>query len=415
MRKFWMLSAVLIICLFACLLSGCGQNRELSIAVMTDPHFAGREHHDYSGTYLEVNDSNGSGKQMRYLDDVLDAFIEQLKAEKPDCLLITGDLSYIGAKASHISFTQKLAPLREAGIDILVIPGNHDIVPAAYTFPDGEPAEAEALSPEDFAEVYADFGYSGALSRDSASLSYVHDTGKGVRIFMLDTNFKYGTILGELSRDTMNWLEAQLADCVSAGDRPLVAGHHNLLVHNRLFSFGYCLGNAGELEALLTEYGAELYLSGHIHVQHISQGAGIADISTESFALYPHRYGCVTFAQDGFSYESRTSDVAKYAEAAGLHDENLRNYDEYGYRFFYNNAYTQALSSISEMVTDQSAAEALAKMSAEANVFYFGGDLSQLDTALAEEFFKAADGTRWGEYIGTILEDTSDQLIWPKA
>ena len=33
-----------------------------------------------------------------------------------------------------------------------------------------------------------------------------------------------------------------------------------------------------------------------------------------------------------------------------------------------------------------------------------------LDTSAADEFYKSAAGTRWGEYINIVVQDTSDQL-----
>ena len=77
---------ILIVCVFASLflLCGCQKNSEISIVTVTDTHFAGRSSHSYEGEYLEANDTNGSGKQMRYLDDIVDAFIDQMKEEEPE-------------------------------------------------------------------------------------------------------------------------------------------------------------------------------------------------------------------------------------------------------------------------------------------------------------------------------------------
>ncbi len=420
MKRHSVFHAFLIFSVFFTVLTLCGcqingafpTNNDLQIVVITDTHFAGKENHLYEGTYLESNDSNGSGKQMRYLDDIFDAFVDQMIDEKPDYIVITGDLTYIGAKASHIEFAKKLSVLKDAGINVLVSPGNHDIVSYAFIFPDGEPIEADPVSADDFADIYSDFGYSGAISYDSSSLSYVYDTGKGCRIFMLDTNFIYGSIFGQLSSETLEWLEEQLVSCTAAGDMPLVTGHHNLLVHNKYFTLGYTIGNSAKLKELLEKYNAELYLSGHIHTQHISTEGSITDIVTEAFSVYPHRYGAISFSDGRWSYESKITNVAEYAKKAGFSDENLLDYENYGKSFFYNNAYNQAMESLSSLVSDTEKLDAFCKLSAEANVCYFGGCISVVDTSLLEEFYEVSSGTRWGEYINYILQDKSDQLIW---
>ncbi len=273
MRKWAVLAAVLLVCLLA----GCQKKVEcapVSIVTATDIHFAGRDTHAYTGTFQLESESNGSGKQMQYLDDILDAFIWQMQEQKPDYILLTGDLTYMGAKASHTALAQKLSQLTEAGIQVLAVPGNHDIRSGAYIFPNGEPEKASSVTAEEFRQIYADCGYTGGMSYDEHSLSYVFDTGKGTWIFMLDTNFQYGSNLGQLNEDTMAWLRTQLKRCKKAGAHPLLAGHHNLLEHNEMFHFGYVLGNSGEVQSLLTQSGGSLYLSGHLHPSILQRKTG---------------------------------------------------------------------------------------------------------------------------------------------
>ena len=48
---------------------------------------------------------------------------------------------------------------------------------------EGSRQMAEAVSANEFAEIYNDFGYDEALSRDPASLSYTYDLGPDMRLF----------------------------------------------------------------------------------------------------------------------------------------------------------------------------------------------------------------------------------------
>ena len=284
------ISFFIVSLLFVLLLSSCGAEKDsIKIVSVTDIHFAGNEYYEYKGLYKESNENNGSGKQMQYLDDITDAFVAEMLLEKPDYIIVSGDNTFNGSKESHLAFVDKFSTLTEDGITVLTVPGNHDIKTPSYIFPDGEYQLATFMTAEDFKEIYSAFGYTGGISYDENSLSYVYDSEKGVRFFMLDTNMLYGATFGSLSTKTLAWLEEELIACKEAGDIPFVSGHHNLLVHNEMFTFGYTVKNSEELEALLTEYGADIYLSGHIHPQHIAEGNGITDIAGGSFAVYPHR------------------------------------------------------------------------------------------------------------------------------
>ncbi len=413
MKKF--VSVLLILSIFLSFCACSPKEKPLKIVTVTDTHFTGNEYFSYEGTFFEANDSNGTGKQIQYNEDLLDAFIQEMLVEKPDFIVATGDLVFNGAKVSHLALAEKFKTLSEAGIKVLVLPGNHDITGYAFTFPNGEPEIAEFITPEEFKEIYADFGYTGAVSYDPNSLSYVYDTGKGTRIFMLDTNVTYGVALGNLSKKSTEWLEEQLIACKEAENHPIVAGHHSLLSHNPRFDFTYKLGNGTEVAELITKYGASLYLCGHLHTQHYVQTETLTDIVGGAFCVYPHRYGVIEFSGESWEYESKTTDVAGYAESIGSTDENLLNYPEFGYAFFYDNAYDQAKETIYSVVNDPELAEKYSVFSAQLNVAYFGGVFSDLDLSFAEDFIAATEGTGWSSYMQTVLLDTKDNVYcqWP--
>lgn len=395
------------------LLPGCAKQAKaapVSIVTATDLHFAGRDAYAYTGTFRQDSENNGSGKQMQYLDDILDAFMDQMLGERPDYILLTGDLTFVGAKASHEALAQRLSGLTAAGLQVLVVPGNHDICSRAYILPEGEPVEAPSVTAEEFRKIYAEFGYSGGLSYDEHSLSYVYDTGKGTWIFMLDTNFQYGSSLGQLSDGTMRWLKSQLRRCRRAGAYPLLAGHHNLLMHNERFNIGYIMGNSDEILSLVKQYGGDLYLSGHMHLQHIAQEDAVTDIAGGSLAVYPHRYGRLTVNGGQWAYDAQATDVSGYATATGCKDQNLLNYAEFGYQFFYDRSFAQAEKILSGVTDDRELLSRLCDLSARANVCYFGGSLMTIDRSDAALLREYAADTVWGDYLETILACTEDSL-----
>lgn len=412
MKKFLAIIFAAVLALSFC---GCSKEDPLRIVTVTDLHFTGKEYFSYEGTFAAANDNNGTGKQIRYVEEIFDAFIYEMLSEKPDYILITGDLAFDGAKVSHLSLAEKLSVLKEEGISVLVLPGNHDITGFAHVFPDGEPEDSESVSPEEFREIYSEFGYSGGISYDENSLSYVFDTGRGTRFFMLDTNLIYGASLGQLSTKTLEWLEKELALCKESGNIPVFAGHHSVLSHNPRFDFTYKLSNGDAVSEMITGNGGSLYLCGHLHTQHFVQTEKLTDIVTGGFCVYPHRYGYIEITSEGWKYEAKATDVESYVSSAGIDNPDLLNYSDYGYSFFYDGAYAQAKEAICSVVEDPELAEKYAVFSAKLNVAYFGGIFSDIDLSIAEDFLSAAEGTGWGSYMNSVLLDTKDNVYcqWP--
>ena len=133
--------ALQIICSLALsgsLLSGCTASSKtaaaaleeqpdtLNIAVATDLHFLSSSLTDH-GSAFEKYITNSDGKTMEYSEELVDAFLSEVIAEKPHVLVLTGDLTYNGEKQSHVDLSRKLQAVEDAGIQVCVIPGNHDM------------------------------------------------------------------------------------------------------------------------------------------------------------------------------------------------------------------------------------------------------------------------------------------------
>ena len=106
-------------------------------------------------------------KLLAESDAILKQIISELLIEKPDLVLISGDLTKDGELISHLAIIKQLKILEENRIKVLVVPGNHDINnPDAKLF-NGDVTEPVAtISPENFKSLYADFGYnSGNCNR----------------------------------------------------------------------------------------------------------------------------------------------------------------------------------------------------------------------------------------------------------
>lgn len=181
-----------------------------------------------------------------------------------------------------------LTPLKEAGVKVLLMPGNHDTSSAGYRFTAEDPVPIPGVTTEEFEAIYADFGYADAISRDGASLSYMAELDGGVRVLMIDSN---SGSRGTVTQETLDWAEKQLRAAKRAGYTVIAVSHQNLFRHSPLFTFGYELNNSGELAALYEKYGVRLNLTGHLHIQHIAEPGATAEIAVSALAVTPNQYG----------------------------------------------------------------------------------------------------------------------------
>lgn len=130
---------------------------------------------------------NADGKVMDYAEELAEAFTEQMLREKPDALLIAGDLTFNGEADSHRALVQKLQRVADAGIPVFALPSNHDLNnPMAVRYRDDCYERMQSISGEKFAGLYAPFGYDAALSRDDVSLSYAAELVPGLRVLFVD-------------------------------------------------------------------------------------------------------------------------------------------------------------------------------------------------------------------------------------
>ena len=263
------------------------------ITVASDPHFISPALTDGGPGYQRVL-AAGDSKFMPWSEEILNAFIEeQLTAEKaPDAVLLTGDLSFNGAVMSHEALASKLRPLQEAGI------------------------------PELFREIYGEFGFDAALSTAPDSLSYVFELDDGLRFLMLDFN-TLDHFCG-ISDDTLAWAEDQLRAAKEAGAQVIAAGHQNLYRHS-LFQDGYVISESDRLAELLRTYGVRVFLSGHLHIQHIRTEHNLIEIAGSALCSWPCQYGILSCTDGTWSYQTRRLDMAAWAERNGRTEPVFRD------------------------------------------------------------------------------------------
>ncbi len=378
--------------------------------IASDLHYIAPELTDGGPGYQQIL-KNGDSKFMPYVEEITDAFLDEVLADPPDVVLLTGDLTFNGAEISHRRLAGKLQRLEDAGIPVLVLPGNHDVYNEnAALYRGGSFERVPFADSESFAGIYRDFGPGEALSADSDSLSYVWQLNEQVWIMMLDENTAHDFC--GLSDRSFQWIEAQLQKAREEGRFVLVAGHQNVFQHS-IFRGGYVIQGTQRLQELLRRYGVPLCLSGHLHTQHVQSEDGLTEIATSALCSYPCQYAVLT-AEDGrLRYGTRRLDLAAWAERNGRPDAVFQDFA--GAAGTYMDAHFTP-AGMAPLVDDPVLwAEMLAYLQA-LNRAYFSGDLREIaaldpDGRLAGLWAEENGMTAW--YLRSVLdEEGNDHTVW---
>lgn len=275
---------------------------QTNIVVLSDTHVM--------GPGLLVNDGAAWQKELAndrklfdYSQEVFDVLMETMLSEKPDMVLITGDLTKDGELLSHQYVAGQLNRLREAGIKTFVIPGNHDFGSKhALIFDGDQSSKAEVVSREQFTELYRNHGYGAESLRDETSLSYCCEPVEGLLLIGLDS----GTD-GRLEESTLQWACQQAAQAQQQGKYVLAMMHHALLPHfnaeDQLLPSSV-VQNYETVRNRLADAGVQVVLTGHIHISDIAKDynadltRSIYDISTGSVISYPCDYRHLSLSED---------------------------------------------------------------------------------------------------------------------
>lgn len=383
------------------------------IIIATDIHYLAKELSDF-GNAFEAMSANGDGKVIGYVWEITDAFLDEVIARKPQALLLTGDLSLEGELFSHEALAGKLERVERAGIDVAVIPGNHDINNArAARYSNNSKMPTETTTPEQFASVYGSFGYDEAVSRDPDSLSYIYELPDGTWVFMLDSCQYDNTphTGGMIRTGTYEWMEQWLEKAWTEQRNVIAAAHHNLLDESRIYQEDCTIEHSEQLEQILYDLGVKLFLSGHLHVQHYrkSDDFDIQEIVTSSLSISPCQYGVLKyFDADTYDYHTEQIDVTDWAQRNNDPDSNLQNFRSYADSFLQDIYYNKAYRSLNEKELSPNQKREMAEFYAILNVYSVAGKaVDIMDWALS-----SPSRELWAEYSRTDIESMYlDEII----
>ena len=285
-------------------------NPNVKMAIISDLHVMAPQ--------LLVNDGiafqeylNRDRKMLRESPEILDTLINGILEEKPDIVLVTGDLTKDGELMSHHLVAKQLQRLVEADIQVLVVPGNHDINNPDAKIYDGEhTTPADTISRTDFADIYRNMGYDEQSRRDPDTLSYCRDVTPELTILAIDACMdRLNTFVsrgdardhcktsGRLEASTQQWLINQVSQATTAGKRVIAMMHHHLVPHFHMedtLAAPYMVDDAGQLCQRLIDAGVHVIFTGHLHISDIGQisvqQGKMIEIATAAAVGYPSQW-----------------------------------------------------------------------------------------------------------------------------
>lgn len=263
--------------------------RRTRIVLATDLHLLAPSLIE-AGKLADVGVISSGTMVTRYTDEIADAMVDAVVAARPDAFVMPGDLTYNGERASHEAFVAKLRAIADAGVPVLVIPGNHDVHQANVRLKGA--ADNDHFTAGDWFELYGPFGAGapGVLARDDASFSYVWEANPRLRLLLVDCNAVEE--MWTVPDSTVAWIERQLADAQRQGARVVAFSHQNLLGAGGYN--GLMIANGEDVERLYERYGVIGNFSGHMHGQSVmARDTGLFDVVTSALSIWPLRYATI--------------------------------------------------------------------------------------------------------------------------
>ena len=272
------------------------------IAVLSDIHVMGPQLVVSDGTAWQ----NALAKERKLLDysqEIFDVMVEKYLSDKPDMVLITGDLTKDGELASHEYVVAGLDRLRQAGIDVYVIPGNHDLGTANALFFDADnTTKAEVADAAAFESMYRHYGYGTSSVRETSTLTYACEPITGLVLIGIDSGKS-----GILSETTLAWVCQQAQQAHNEGKQVIAMMHHPLFPHvngMEKLSSSYHVKGYEDVRNRLVDAGIRIILTGHVHISDIAKdynatlNDSIYDVNTGSTISYPCDYREMTLSAD---------------------------------------------------------------------------------------------------------------------
>ncbi|HSV98108.1 MAG TPA: metallophosphoesterase [Spirochaetota bacterium] len=349
--------------------------------VFSDTHFHDASLGSSGAAYTKY--LKDDSKLLHLSGNILDAGIARIAAERPDFVLVPGDLTKDGERINHERFRDRIKSLAKRFPKIYVVPGNHDINNGMACRYNGDAIEpVETVTSAEFSKIYADYGYDGASAKDESSLSYVVEPAAGLWVLALDSCIyrdnkpgKHPETDGEFSEATLKWIEATLIRSKKEKKAVIAFSHHGIMEHypyNERYYGRFVINQYERVSELFAAYGVKLVFTGHYHAQDITvkkldtPGRFVFDIETGSFVTHPTPYRVITIDHgQKVRIESRfITSIASKREG----------FERYAYDYIYNGTLGMVEKALRKYRVSAKDIEAVAPDITRAYVAHLRGD-----------------------------------------
>lgn len=403
-----------------------GNDENLKIWMVTDIHYLSPDLFDDGEAFARMQ-ATSAGKDLKHVPEMMEALVWEAAKEQPDLLIVSGDLTFNGEYQSMVELAAFFERIEKNGTQVSVIPGNHDIHSGwARKFEGEEMAVVAQATPEDFQEIFADYGYDLAISKDPESLSYVMEPKAGFPFLMIDTNIysekkstKAPTTEGRIKDETYAWLDGYFELQDETVQAVQLIGHHPLLNHTGRLGGGFVLENAEEAIDYFAEKGIQTSFAGHIHAQDISEAADTQtpfyEVVTGALSIFPNAIGEITLSDEELAYQRKSLDVEGWAEATGVKDPELLAYTQTAHDLFKRDGENLALQMMFEEQWYEEAYEAaVMDYVGRMNVRFFSGEDYIEDESLLDEWTSHAGYQIIQQNSESFLKKYTSQLLQDK-
>ncbi len=260
--------------------------------VITDTHYFAKSLSASGKPYEEFMDfEQKCYAETPYINDA--AFDYLANQTETDTILIAGDLSFNGEKASHEEFVTLLNKLKDAGKDVYVVTAGHDMEQNPFQYTEDGRQHVEAIKFFDLYDYYRDFGYDKAISFYRENLSYVAQLADGVRLLVLcnDSEEKKNIAYTD---ELLAWAKEQMDKAKADGQMMFAMEHYPILAGQPILTL---IPDARQKESkklytLLADNGVQLIFTGHMHNQSVNvveteKGNKFFDVCTGSLIGCP--------------------------------------------------------------------------------------------------------------------------------
>lgn len=354
------------------------EERPVKLMIVSDLHYLAPSLYEESDGSFEKALKRGDGKMSHCSRELLEGLVLEARHRRPDALIVSGDLSFNGERESHRELAAAFETLRAEGIAVWIIPGNHDIqYPFAAKYTTGGYEILPPVTPEEFREIYAAFMSASPDSRDP--VSYTVTLTDRWRLAMCDAGV-YEPVPasgGLYTGETDAWLQEVLEQAKADRMQVITVTHQSLIPHTAFRMDAMTIENGTLMAQRMRRSGtARLNLSGHLHIQHISEEEGIFDIATGAFSVPPFRYGLLTLREDGsLAYEAAALCREHLPPAAAGQADT----------WFEEIVKEKEAPALEALETDPEARERMLDYAARLNHAYFSGDFVSVDPQWTED------------------------------